>query len=299
MNPLVSVLTPSFNQARWIGDNLRSVAVQTHGRIEHIVVDGKSTDGTVDLLRRDAGPNVVWRSEPDAGQSDAINKAFASAHGEIIGWLNSDDAYYSPHTVARVVAKFRRHPEVDVVYGHAALVNADGLILQISWTPPMWTRLLALHNFIIQPTAFIRRRALGDRLVDPDFESMMDRELWLRLAERYRFARVNGILAIDRHQPDRKVVARPDLAARDRVRFAARRPLPSGWWTRPVAKAFKVAFRFVGVTRVPEAVHTELAFTGRIDGLGSLLLRQIATPRSRMPFVDVEAKGEAPRPGSR
>lgn len=292
-NPLVSVLTPSFNQARWIGDNLHSVAIQTHDRIEHIVVDGRSTDGTVEKLRQDAGPKVRWWSESDAGQSDALNRAFARARGEIIGWLNSDDAYFSAETVATVVAALDRHPEVDVAYGHAALVNADGLVLQISWAPPMSKRLLALHNFIIQPTAFIRRRALDDLLVDPEFESMMDRELWLRLADRCRFGRINRILAIDRHHPDRKVVARPDLAARDKVRFAATRPGPSGPWTRPVRKAFKVAFRLVGSTRIPEAMRTDLAFSGRIDHLGSLLLRQVAVPRSRMRFHDEPSKTEA------
>ena len=91
--PLVSILTPSFNQAAWLGDNLRSVACQTYPDIEHVVMDGGSTDGSVDILRA-AGDSIVWRSEPDRGQSDAINKAFSLSHGEIIGWINSDDAYF-------------------------------------------------------------------------------------------------------------------------------------------------------------------------------------------------------------
>jgi len=86
--PLVSVLTPSFNQAAWLTDNLGSVAAQTYPAIEHVVMDGGSTDGTLDILKT-AGDRVLWRSESDRGQADAINKAFAASSGEIIGWITS------------------------------------------------------------------------------------------------------------------------------------------------------------------------------------------------------------------
>jgi glycosyltransferase involved in cell wall biosynthesis len=284
-NPLVSILTPSFNQARWLGDNLGSVAAQTYERTEHIVIDGGSTDASLDILRRQAGPSVRWRSEPDRGQSDAINKAFADARGEVIGWLNSDDAYFSRDTVALVVDAFRRHPDADVAYGHAALTNADGLVLQVLWTPPMWPRVLRIHGFITQPTAFIRRRALDSHLVDSEFESMMDTELWLRLAGRHRFVRLDRILAIDRHQTARKTVTQPELAARDLLRLRQTRAVPSGAWVPVARKLLKVGFRIAGLTHVPEALHTELAYAGRVDGLGPLVLRQIAAPRSRMPLA--------------
>jgi glycosyltransferase involved in cell wall biosynthesis len=284
-NPLVSILTPSFNHAQWLNDNLSSVATQTHQRTEHIVVDGASTDATLDVLRRHAGPRVRWRSEPDRGQSDAINKAFTEARGEVIGWLNSDDAYFSRETVALAVDAFRRHPDADVIYGHAALTNADGLILQVIWVPPMWHRVLRIHGFIVQPTAFIRRRALGSYLVDTEFESMMDTELWLRLADRHRFLRLDRILAIDRHQTGRKTVTRPDLAAKDLSRLRRMRALPSGAWVTIARKLLKVTFRLAGLTRIPEALRTELAYAGRVDGIGALVLRQIAAPRSRMPLA--------------
>ena len=282
-NPLVSILTPSLNQARWLGDNLDSVARQTYQPTEHIIFDGGSTDDSLKVLRRQAGPRVRWRSEPDRGQSDAINKAFGEARGEIIGWLNSDDAYFSRETIAMVVDAFDRSPEADVIYGHAALVDADGLILQVLWTPPLWARVLHIHGFIVQPTAFIRRRALGDHLVNPDFESMMDAELWLRLSDRHRFVRLNRILAIDRHQPHRKTIVRPDLAVSDQIRLETIRNMPAGPWVRPTRKVLKVAFRLAGLTRVPEAVNTELAFAGRVDRIASLVIRQVAIPRSRMP----------------
>ena len=284
-SPLVSILTPSFNQAQWLGDNLGSVAAQTYQRTEHIIIDGGSTDASLDILRRRAGPSVRWRSEPDRGQSDAINKAFADAGGEVIGWLNSDDAYFSRDTVALVVDAFHRHPDADVVYGHAALTNADGLVLQVLWAPPMWHHVLKIHGFIVQPTAFIRRRALDSHLVDSEYESMMDTELWLRLARRRRFVRVNRILAIDRHQTGRKTVTRPELAAQDLLRLRRARAVASGAWVPIARKLLKVIFRLAGLTRVPEALRAELAYAGHVDGLGPLVLRQISAPRSRMPLA--------------
>src|SRR5437868_3953200 len=100
---LVSVLTPSFNQRPWLKDNLESVSSQSYPNIEHIVMDGASTDGSVEILRNSLH-NVRWLSEPDRGQSHALNKAFAESRGEIVGWLNSDDAYFSCDAVGDVVA---------------------------------------------------------------------------------------------------------------------------------------------------------------------------------------------------
>ncbi|MGH7485372.1 MAG: glycosyltransferase, partial [bacterium] len=150
----VSILTPSYNQARWLPDNLRSVAEQSYPAIEHIVVDGGSTDGSVQTLAA-AAPTVLWESGPDEGQSDAINKAFARSTGDIVGWLNSDDAYFGPTVVEEAVALFAADPSIAVVYGHAILVNGSGLILQVLWAPPFDRSLLRLHDFIIQPAAFI------------------------------------------------------------------------------------------------------------------------------------------------
>jgi glycosyltransferase involved in cell wall biosynthesis len=125
--PLVSILTPSFNQAAFLPDNLRSVECQTYARVEHIVIDGSSTDGSVEILQ-DAGDSVRWRSEPDEGQADAVNKAFRESQGEMIGWLNSDDAYFDCRVIEDAVAYFLSHPDVDAVYGHCLqITGAAGL----------------------------------------------------------------------------------------------------------------------------------------------------------------------------
>ena len=133
--PLVSILTPSFNQRRWLVETLGSVARQTYPHLEHVVVDGGSTDGSIDLLREGL-PAGSWISEPDGGQSEALNKAFERSRGEVIGWLNSDDAYLFDDAVESVVEYFQANPGIDVVYGHAALVSETGRLLHVMWTPP-------------------------------------------------------------------------------------------------------------------------------------------------------------------
>ena len=279
-SPLVSVLTPSFNQDRWLADNLGSVARQTYSPIEHIVVDGGSTDGSIEILERSR--DVRWMSEPDRGQSHALNKAFASSSGEIIGWLNSDDAYFHPDVVADVVGLFTSRPDVAVVYGHAALVNADGLVLQMIWAPAFSYRLLRSYNFIVQPAAFIRRDALAGRFADEEFDYMMDRELWLRLGPRFPFARLDGVLAVDRHHGARKSYTRLDLAQRDRGKLGNMYGVPIGRLARARLRAMKVPFRLLGVRLLPR-VRAELAFSARRDEFWRLALRQLAVKRSAMP----------------
>lgn len=280
--PLVSILTPSFNQGRWLGDNLRSVAVQTYPRVEHILMDGGSTDASVEILEK-AGDSVRWRSEPDRGQSHALNKALAESRGEIIGWLNSDDAYFARDAVEQAVRVFVERPDVDVVYGHAALVNANGLILHMIWVPPFSYRLLRLHNFIIQPAAFIRRSVLGATIADEAFDYAMDRELWLRLGATHAFARVNGVLAIDRHHDGRKVACRPDLEKIDRQRLVATYGVPDGPAWRGARKAFKIAFRLAGSRLTAVARRGSFAFDGRVDSGWNLGRRQVAALRRSMP----------------
>ncbi|MGZ3586614.1 MAG: glycosyltransferase family 2 protein [Candidatus Limnocylindrales bacterium] len=283
--PLVSILTPSFQQAAWLSDNLRSVAHQTYGRLEHIVMDGGSTDGTREILQQAADPRLQWVSEPDHGQAHALNKAFARSSGEIIGWLNSDDAYFSAEVVADAVALFKRRPDVGVVYGHAALVNADGLVLQLIWAPPFSRRLLKLHDFIAQPAAFIRRAALGPSLVDESFDFTMDYDLWLRLAGRHRFARLGRIAAIDRHHGARKSTTMLSTMDGELTRLGPLYGLPVGPAAEAARRVWKVTARCIGTTLILPALRTELVFDGARDGAARLLVRQIATRRASMPVM--------------
>ena len=272
--PLVSVLTPSLDQASWLPDNLRSVACQTHPRVEHIVMDGGSTDGTVALLEA-AGDGVTWRSEPDRGQADAVNKAFAASSGDIIGWINSDDAYFDCRVVADVVAFFAKNPDVDVVYGHAAQVDERGTIIWMIWVPPFMRRVLRITNFIGQPVAFIRRRALTQPMLDETYHFAMDYELWLRLERGgRRFARIDRIVAVDRHQPARKGVTMTDVLASDYERLASThgRGYPAG--KRVLSRLFYAWRRAMGalvIRRIPD----DLAFTGVTTLKRDILRRQL------------------------
>lgn len=283
--PLVSVLTPSFNQARWLGDTLRSVEAQTYPYVEHVVMDGVSTDGSRQLLEQ-AGPRVRWWSEQDRGQSHALNKAFERSRGEIIGWLNSDDAYFDERVVEDVVTCFTQRPDVDVVYGHSALVNGDGLILHMIWVPPFNYELLRLHNFIIQPAAFVRRTAFGNVAVDERYEYAMDRELWTRLGRSHRFARLDRVLAIDRHHPTRKSYVRLDLAEIDTERLRVTYGIRTGALAVASQKVVKVALRLAGLSLVRRVSGT-LTFDGRHDGLFRLAVRQAVVRRVSMPAGDL------------
>ena len=285
-HPLVSVLTPSYNQARWLPDNLRSVATQSYPAIEHVVVDGGSTDGSVQILAA-VPPSVVWESGSDEGQSDAINKAFSRSTGDIIGWLNSDDAYFSGDVVAKAVTVFENHPDVGVVYGHAALVNGSGTLLHVLWVPPFRRALLRWYNFIYQPTVFVRRSALGRaNLVDPAFDYMMDRELWLHLSARTRFYRLDQILAIDRHHLQRKSYTRLDLAVHDRELLLQRYQLPRGAPNRLLVRGVRVGFRLAGLTRVAEAARGSDGLALDVPSVSMIAFRQVAQLRRWMPSGD-------------
>jgi glycosyltransferase involved in cell wall biosynthesis len=277
--PLVSTLTPSLNQGRWMPDALLSAAQQTYPRIEYILADGGLTDDT-GLLS--AAEGISWRSEPDAGQSDALNRAFSRSSGEIIGWLNADDAYFAADVVTDVVETFKRRPDAGVVYGHAVLVNAFGRVLQFIWVPPFSTRFLRGYNFVIQPAAFIRRAALGETFVDERHDFTMDQELWLRLARDWEFARLPRPLTMDRHDLQRKSINRPGPWAADTSRLGREYGVPQNQVSRFRKKLFKVGFRLVGLARLRTLQRTELAFDRHFDTPWRLALRQLAVPRARM-----------------
>ena len=283
---VVSVLTPSYNQARWLSDNIRSVAFQTYPFIEHVVVDGGSTDASVEILAA-ASPSVLWESSRDEGQSDAINKAFDRSTGDIVGWLNSDDAYFSRNVVADAVRVFEEHPDVGVVYGHAALVNGSGTLLYVLWAPPYLRTLLRSYNFVFQPTAFVRRSVLGrTTFVDPVFDYSMDRELWLHLSTRTRFHRLDRIVAIDRHHLQRKSYTRPDLATHDRELLRSRYHLPGGVPLKLFTKCVNVCFRVAGLTKVAEAAHTKSPLRLDVPSIWTIARRQVAQLRRWMPAGD-------------
>ncbi|MDZ4158188.1 MAG: glycosyltransferase family 2 protein, partial [Anaerolineaceae bacterium] len=125
---LVSVVTPSYNQVRFLEATIRSVLEQDYPNIEYLIMDGGSTDGSVEIIRRYEDRLAGWVSEPDRGQTDAINKGFARAKGDIFAWLNSDDTY-QPGAIAEAVSFFQQQPEVGLVYGDASFIDEDGKVI--------------------------------------------------------------------------------------------------------------------------------------------------------------------------
>src|SRR5512138_1788368 len=123
--PLVSIITPSFNQAAFLETTIRSVLDQDYPSLEYFIVDGGSKDGSLEIIQRYAHRLAGWVSEPDRGQTDAINKGFGMAHGEILAWLNSDDVY-QPGAVAEAATFLQQNPEVGLVYGDATYIDENG-----------------------------------------------------------------------------------------------------------------------------------------------------------------------------
>jgi glycosyltransferase involved in cell wall biosynthesis len=179
--PKISVVTPSFNQGRFIERTIRSVLDQGYPALEYWVFDGGSTDETVAILQRYTD-ELRWMSEKDRGQSDAVNKGLRASSGEIIGWLNSDDVYY-PETLAAVAARFRAEPEIDLVYGAANHIDEADKVIEAYPTEPWSTPRLSETYFLCQPAVFLRRSALERwGYLDDTPRYCMDYEYWLRLA---------------------------------------------------------------------------------------------------------------------
>lgn len=182
--PLVSIISPSYNQGRFLEQAIQSVLEQDYPNLEYIIIDGGSDDGSLDIIQRYAPRLASWVSEPDQGQTDAINKGFARAKGDILAWLNSDDAYL-PGAVSQAVAYLQAHPEVGMVYGDANLIDAAGNVIgRFPARQTDYRRLRRGYVHIPQQAAFFRAdlwRQVGP--LDPSYYFAMDYDLWVRLAK--------------------------------------------------------------------------------------------------------------------
>lgn len=212
--PRISVITPSFNQGQFIRATIQSVLSQQYADLEYWVIDGGSSDETVEILRS-CGPEVRWVSEKDQGQADAINKGFARATGEIVAWLNSDDTYL-PGTLEFVGDYFAGHPEVDVVYGDGYYVDREGSVLQPYHTSDFSRESFVHECYICQPTVFFRRRVLDDiGGLDANLRIALDYEFWMRLFLRYPPVRLPRFLATSRMYSENKTLSERDRAYRE------------------------------------------------------------------------------------
>lgn len=189
----VTVVTPSFNQAPYLEQTIRSVLDQDHPDLEYIIIDGGSTDGSADIIRRYQDRLAWWVTEPDRGQTDAINKGFARATGEILAWLNSDDTY-EPGAVREAAEFLAANPEIGMVYGEANFIDAEGRVIgRFNARQTDYDRLMRGAVYIPQQAAFFRRsiwKQVGP--LDPDFYFAMDYDLWVRIARIARLQYLPG-----------------------------------------------------------------------------------------------------------
>ena len=204
--PSLSVVTPSYQQAAFLERTLLSVLGQCGPGCEYLVMDGGSTDGSVEIIRKHEARLACWRSEPDGGPAEAINKGFARSTGEIMAWLNSDDLWF-PGTVRRVLEYFARHPEVDVVYGHRILIDAADHRVG-HWTlPPHDGEMMLWADYIPQETMFWRRSIWekSGGALDESFKFAFDWDLLLRFQRAGgRFHRMPRFLGGFRIHADQK-----------------------------------------------------------------------------------------------
>lgn len=193
--PKISIVTPSLNQADFLEQTICSVLEQGYPNLEYIIIDGGSTDGSVNIIKKYETRIHFWSSAGDHGQADAINKGLRMISGEIWSFLCSDDTY-SPNALERIAAAFRRHPEAEVVYGNCNFINENNLVTRVK-KPGLYDRKKMLRgNYLYQPAAFARSAVLKRYgFFDESLRYSMDYEYWLRFAPDSRFVYIEEPIA--------------------------------------------------------------------------------------------------------
>jgi glycosyltransferase involved in cell wall biosynthesis len=214
--PKISIVTPSYNQAEFIEETIRSVLLQGYPSIEYIVIDGSSSDHTIDFIKRYEKWFSWWVSEPDVGQSHAINKGFAKATGDIVAWLNSDD-HYLPGTLNAVAECFIKYPSAGGWVGGTRQIDfRTGKIIWDRMPPPLGFEDLisGKYYYPTQPSCFLNRKVLCEDLyVDERYHMQMDFDLWLRIAKKHGLVPINQLLSVGYTHENCKTF-RPELKSR-------------------------------------------------------------------------------------
>ncbi len=247
--PLVTIVTPSYNQAPFLEWTLRSVLGQDYPHIEYIVVDGGSTDGSVDILRKYEKRLAWWVSEPDRGQADALQKGFRRARGHILGWVNSDDML-APGALAQVVDFFRRRPQVGLLAGEALFIDAVGRPFRHYRPEAHSLEDLMAFRILCQPAVFFRREvyeAAGG--LDPNYHYLLDHHLWLRMALQAPMETAHRLWAFARFHPTAKNFAQGEGFAREARRlldWMAQHPNLRPHFQRHRRRILAAGHRFMG-----------------------------------------------------
>ncbi|MCK6622840.1 MAG: glycosyltransferase [Calditrichaceae bacterium] len=198
----ISIITPSYNNSRYIEDAIQSVVGQNYPDVEHLIIDGGSNDGTLDVLKK--YPHLKWISEKDEGQSDALNKGFKMATGDILGWLNADD-YYQPGIFFKINDAYLNNPAIDFLYGEYQYVTEDKQFVRKVTNCKFDKNMLFFYGCYIPSTAsFFRRRIIEDGvLIDKNLKIIMDKDFFTRIAIKgYQFQFVSEVMASFRLRED-------------------------------------------------------------------------------------------------
>ncbi|MGD9092562.1 MAG: glycosyltransferase family 2 protein [Anaerolineales bacterium] len=203
---LVSIITPSYNQANFLEQTIRSVLTQDYGPVEYMIIDGGSTDGSLEIIQNYSDQLAWWVSERDEGQADAINKGFAQARGEIVAWLNSDDLYL-PGAIKQAATALAENPDLGLVFGDAITIDSQDNKLNDLVFQDWQLMDLLCYRIICQPAVFMRRTMLEQAgYLDLNYHYMLDHQLWLRIAQRAPIKHISSTLAAARHHPGAKNV---------------------------------------------------------------------------------------------
>lgn len=218
--PLVTIVTPSYNQAQYLEHTIESVLSQDYSNIQYIIVDGGSTDGSVDLIKRYASQLDWWVSEPDAGQAAAINKGFARARGQYQAWINADDILL-PHAIREAVEFLEQHPDVGLVYGDTEFIDAAGRPRgRFPAAQTDYARML--RGYVHVPQQATVWRANLWRPLDASLQFAMDYDLWVNIAKRSRLRYLPRLWAQFRLHADSKTLQNDMRAWEDMLRVHKR-----------------------------------------------------------------------------
>ena len=228
--PVVSIVTPSYNMAGFLEETIESVLAQDYPRIEYLVMDGGSTDGTRQILEKYSG-RLRFFSAPDGGQAQAVNRGFQLSTGSIFAFLNADDTYL-PGAVSIAVRHLMAHPEAAVVYGEAYHVAESGSVIQRYPTQPFDATRFQTRCYICQPASFMRRdvfQSAGG--LDPELHFALDYDLWIRIAREHRMVKIDEYLATSRVHANNKTVRNTRSVFHEVFRVLRRhyRYVPCNW----------------------------------------------------------------------
>ena len=203
-HPLVSIVIPSYNQAAFLEQTIKSAIEQDYPYLEHILVDGASTDNSVEIIKKYGNQLAWWVSEKDNGQGDAINKGMAHAKGEIVAWLNSDDCYL-PAAISAAVEAFEANPDAVMVYGDMLAIDENGFVTNTFKYHQLTLEDLLCFQIIGQPAVFMRREVFEQvNGLDLNFHFMLDHHLWIRIAAQGKIVHVPQIWSAARYHSEAK-----------------------------------------------------------------------------------------------